>query len=126
MFDTFAVLKPDLSVDQLGVGPSIYQQLDTLYHGFRSHVLVSAHSFTEDWGMWEQHPAGDEIVVLLTGKAEFLLRHDSGDQSVVLSEPGAFVVVPQAVWHTARIAEPTTVLFITPGEGTANESQPTA
>ncbi len=76
--------------------------------------------------MWEQHPAGDEIVVLLTGKAELVLRQDSGDQAMLLAEPGGFVVIPQSTWHTARFSEPSTMLFITPGEGTRNESEPSA
>ena len=26
--------------------------------------LVSLHSFTEDWGVWEMHPNGAEVVIL--------------------------------------------------------------
>lgn len=69
IFQTFAVLKPDLTVDEIPFSPSFYQELDETYDQFRSHVLISAHQFSEDWNVWEQHPEGDELVVLIGGKA---------------------------------------------------------
>jgi mannose-6-phosphate isomerase-like protein (cupin superfamily) len=120
------VQKPDLLLDQLRVSSDIYQQLDEQYDRFRSHTLVSAHEFTEDWPTWEKHPAGDELVVLLSGQAVFLLRRESGDESVELKEAGSFVIVPKDTWHTALIDRPTSMLFVTPGEGTRNETFPTA
>lgn len=125
-FDHFAVLKPDLLLDQLPVGPRIYEELDKRYDNFRSHVLISAHQFSGDWDTWEKHPAGDEMVVLLSGRAELLLRTGAGDESTILSQPGEYVAVPRNTWHTARISEPTRMLFITPGEGTAHEHLPEA
>lgn len=124
LFDHFVVLKPDLLLDQLQVSSDIYQRLDEQYDQFRSHTLISAHQFTEDWSTWEKHPAGDEMVVLITGHAELILRKASGDESVELKEPGSFVLVPRDTWHTARVSEPTSMLFITPGEGTENETHP--
>ena len=124
LFDTFAVFKPDLELDTRGFGPDFYERLEKDYAGFAGHVLVSAHEFSADWGVWEKHPAGDEMVVLLSGRAEMRLREDGEDSVVTLSEPGTYVVVPRGVWHTAMIAEPTRMLFITPGEGTENREQP--
>ncbi|HSH43845.1 MAG TPA: hypothetical protein VK973_17115 [Arenicellales bacterium] len=124
VFDHFAVLKPDLHLDELDVSPEIYQELDELYDGFRSHTLISAHQFSEDWPTWEKHPAGDELVVLLSGRAEFLLRRESSDESIVLEAPGSYVIVPRDTWHTARIARATSMLFVTPGEGTQNAVSP--
>lgn len=126
IFDHFVVLKPELLLEQLRVNPDIYAELDQRYDGFRSHTLVSAHHFSENWPTWERHPAGDELVILLSGRARFFLRSASGDESVVLEEPGAFVMVPANTWHTAHIDEPTSLLFVTPGEGTENEESPAA
>jgi quercetin dioxygenase-like cupin family protein len=53
-----------------------------------------------------------------------LLRNEGVESRQTLSRPGAFVVVPRGAWHTARIAEATTMLFVTPGEGTENREQP--
>ncbi|MFY0665082.1 MAG: cupin domain-containing protein [Natronospirillum sp.] len=118
--DVFAVLKPDLSVETVNVSPTIYEELDEKFDQFRSHVLVAQYAFTEDWPTWERHPAGDEIVVLLSGKADMMLRVDGKDERVSLNQPGSYVVVPAGVWHTARVAEKTRMLFVTPGEGTEN------
>ena len=68
--------------------------------------------------------AGDEIVVLLSGEAVFLLDRGSCEEAVRLAEPGRYVIVPKGTWHTARIATSAAMLFITPGEGTENEVRP--
>jgi len=48
-----------------------------------------------------------------------LILDDTGTERVVeLSVPGAYVLVPRNVWHTARTTVPTTMLFLTPGAGT--------
>ena len=41
-----------------------------------------------------------------------------------LSTPSDFVIIPKGVWHTARVHAPTTMLFVTPGEGTKNAAAP--
>lgn len=124
--DTFAVLQPNLRVQAVEVTPSLYADLDSDYAGFKDHVLVSAHEFNDDWPTWERHPAGDEIVMLLSGKAELVLKTGSGEASVVLDTPGSYVVIPHNTWHTARVSQRTRMLFVTPGEGTENLENPTA
>lgn len=120
--DTFAVVKPDLLVETIDVSPTLYSDLDARFDGFRSCVLVSTHEFKEDWPSWERHPAGDEIVVLLSGAARMVLGTDSSQEVVELATSGAYVVVPRNTWHTARIWQPTRMLFVTPGEGTENRA----
>lgn len=118
LLKTFAVLKPDLSIDPVAVSSNIYQKLDENYNNFKSHTLVSSYEFDSDWGMWERHPAGEELVVLLSGSATMVLEQPEGEQAVTLTEPGSYIIIPKNVWHTARVAEPTCMMFITPGEGT--------
>ncbi len=122
--DVFAVLKPDLGVDLAPVTPTIYQELDAKYDNFKSHTLVSIHNFESDWNVWERHPAGDEIVVLISGSATLTIRKDDGVAVETLSQPGSFVVVPRNTWHTAETSEPTRMLFLTPGEGTEHSENP--
>lgn len=69
ILDRFAILKPDLGVTTIEVGPTLYETLDKDFNAFKGHSLVSVHEFSEPWGSWERHPAGDEIVMLLSGKA---------------------------------------------------------
>lgn len=124
IFEQFVVQKPDLLMDQLAVTPDFYEQLDKKYPGFVDHTLVSAHQFTESWPTWEIHPKGDELVILLSGRATFELRAGPEIESVILDSPGMFVLVPKNTWHTAIIDKAASMLFITPGEGTLNEANP--
>jgi uncharacterized cupin superfamily protein len=69
------------------------------------------------WNTWERHPAGEELVVLLSGRVDLIQELDEGEHLVAL-RPGQAVVNPPGVWHTAVVHEPGSALFITPGEGT--------
>jgi mannose-6-phosphate isomerase-like protein (cupin superfamily) len=117
---TFVVLQPDQSAVPMAVTPTLWRELDQRFDGFKGRVLVSCLSFDADWETWEMHPAGDEIVCLLSGRAsfEFEGRGHVGE----LSKPGEFLIVPRGTWHTAHTTVPTTMLFVTPGEGTRNKA----
>jgi len=104
----------------VAVTPSLYADLDRRFNGFKGRSLVALHRFSGNWPTWERHPAGDEIVCLLSGRARLLLQLKRRRQVIRLEKPGAFAIVPKGVWHTARISRPTRMLFITPGEGTQN------
>ena len=80
--------------------------------------LVSWCEFDGDWPNWEIHPEGEELVCLISGEMEFVLEQDSDPRSVILDAPGAFLIVPRGVWHTARVTVPSRVLFVTAGDGT--------
>jgi quercetin dioxygenase-like cupin family protein len=118
---TFAVLGPDLRATPVEVTPRIFQELNERFHGFKDRVLVSQFSFDADWTSWERHPAGDEIVCLLAGEATFVIDRDGVREEVRVSKPGSYVIVPKGVWHTARTSVHTTMIFVTPGEGTENK-----
>ena len=78
-------------------------------------VMVSHDS--RSWDMWERHPAGDEVVVCLSGRMT-LIREVDGEPEHVALGPYEATVNPRGVWHTADIDEPVTNMKITPGEGT--------
>ena len=78
-------------------------------------VCVIAQDAT--WDGWERHPAGEEVVVLLSGRVDIVQELDGTDHVVEL-RPGEAMVNPANVWHTARVHEPGSALFITPGDGT--------
>lgn len=71
----------------------------------------------ETWSSWERHPAGEEVVVVLSGRVD-LLQEVGGVTRRVELHPGEAVVNPAGVWHTADVHEPGEALFITPGRGT--------
>lgn len=124
--DTFAVIKPNMGVATVAVTDTMYAELDENYKHFKNHLLVSEYSFNEDWPTWEMHPHGDEIVYLISGDVNFLLRSDGDERSVRLHNAGSFVVVPKNTWHTMKIKSSAKMLFITPGEGTQNVKTPPA
>ncbi len=80
--------------------------------------LMTAFSFSEPWSMWERHPAGEELVMLLAGSATLVLEESGEARAVQLSDPGSYVLIPRNTWHTARTSVHTTMLFLTPGKGT--------
>ncbi len=117
---TFIVLQPDRSALPVGVTPTLWQELDQRFEGFKGRRLVSCLCFDSDWDVWEMHPAGDEVVCLLSGRAS--LEIEGRGIVAELSEPGSYLIVPRGTWHTAHTSVPTKMLFITPGEGTKNKA----
>jgi len=79
--------------------------------------LLSTLSMGADWSNWEMHPAGDELLFMIEGKATFVLDLADGFREVCLSA-GRLLVIPNGVWHTARVSEPSRLLAITVGAGT--------
>lgn len=80
--------------------------------------LMSAFTFDAPWPVWERHPAGEEVVLLLSGRATLLLETADGVQTCALEQAGDFVLVPANVWHTAQTQTSCTLLFLTAGAGT--------
>ena len=119
-----AIFTPGLDVKTKALSPAFYPELEAEFNGFAGHVLISQHHFAEDWPTWEVHPAGDEFVTLITGDITLVLWQDQQEHALHLSTPSDFVIIPKGVWHTARVHSPTTMLFVTPGEGTKNAAAP--
>lgn len=80
--------------------------------------LVSLFDFTSDWDSWEMHPAGDEVVVCLSGEMTLIQERPDGSLHSEHLSAGQYLINPAGTWHTANIAEAATALFITAGEGT--------
>jgi mannose-6-phosphate isomerase-like protein (cupin superfamily) len=118
---TFVVLQPDHSTALIEVTPTLFEELDERFDGFRGRVLVSSFSFDSDWATWEMHPVGDEVVCLLSGRVSMVLDRGGRHEVAELTQPGAFVVVPKGTWHTARTSVRSKMLFVTPGQGTENK-----
>lgn len=121
---TFVILDREQMANTITVTESIWSDLDRQYGDFKGHTLVASFSFDDDWPTWEIHPHGDEIVCLVSGDVDLILATDDGEQITRLDSQGSFVIVPKNTWHTARVHAPSTMLFITPGEGTENRESP--
>ncbi len=80
--------------------------------------LVSMHTFTTPWDMWEMHPHGSEVVLCTRGT--ITLHQQNADTSVtkVTLGPGEYAINLPGVWHTADVETEASVVFITAGMGT--------
>lgn len=79
--------------------------------------MVMAFHDSRSWDSWERHPAGDEVVVCLSGRMT-VIREVDGERDEVVLGPCEAMVNPRGAWHTADIHEPVTIMTITPGQGT--------
>jgi uncharacterized cupin superfamily protein len=89
----------------------------------REGRLVSMYDFAESWDTWEKHPSGDELVVCLDGEVTLIQELGDGSFHAVPLKAGEYAVNPAGVWHTADVAAPVKVLFITAGIGTEHRSR---
>lgn len=121
---SFVVVNRKLLADVVPVTDTIWSDIDANYGDFAGHSLIASFSFDGDWPTWEIHPQGDEFVCLLSGDAEMVLDTDDGERRLRLNTPGSFVIVPKGTWHTAKVHAPTSMLFVTPGQGTENRELP--
>lgn len=117
--ETYVHLGPDGTAVPLPVTGTFWEELSS---GAFGHLgpgrLVSSYAFREDWTSWEMHPAGEELVVLVSGAMDLILDADGREQRLALASPGQYLIVPRGVWHTADVREGALALFVTPGEGT--------
>jgi mannose-6-phosphate isomerase-like protein (cupin superfamily) len=81
--------------------------------------LVTMSAQDHSWTSWERHPAGEELVVQLSGRSVLIQDLPDGERRLELG-PGQAAINPKGVWHTADVVEACEVLFITPGRGTAH------
>ena len=80
--------------------------------------LVSMHSFTEPWDVWEMHPYGAEGVICTAGSITLIQDVQDGSITSIPREPGQYAVNEPGTWHTANVEKDATALFITAGMGT--------
>jgi mannose-6-phosphate isomerase-like protein (cupin superfamily) len=79
--------------------------------------LVTVSPQEQSWTMWERHPAGDEVVVQLSGRVVVIQDTPAGERRLEVGA-GQALINHKGVWHTADVIEPGETLFITPGVGT--------
>jgi len=79
--------------------------------------LVTVSPETTTWTHWERHPAGEEVVYLLSGRVDVVQDHDGTEVTIPL-RAGEAMINPKGVWHRGVVHEPGSALFITPGLGT--------
>jgi quercetin dioxygenase-like cupin family protein len=84
--------------------------------------LIMVESTPQSWPAWECHTEGDEIVIILEGKAEFIQEIDGEERRTAVG-PGSAIINPAGVWHTADVEEPLKAIYITPCPGTQHRKR---
>ncbi len=84
----------------------------------REGRLVTMHTFTHPWDVWEMHPHGSEVVVCIVGRLVLHQQLADGRTETIALNAGQYAINAPGVWHTADAHEPATALFITAGLGT--------
>lgn len=123
ILSTYLHFRSDGGADPVPVSESFWKELacgrrDELNEG----RLMTAFTFYEPWSSWERHPAGEELVMLISGSAVVVLDEPGGEREVELNNPGSYILVPRNVWHMAKTTVSTTMLFLTPGAGTEHRA----
>ncbi len=88
-------------------------ELDQAFPGW----LITANSFEVGSGGWERHPAGDEVLYLISGATDVVIEQDSGERVLDL-HTGSTCVVPRGCWHRQVARESGELLAMTFGKGT--------
>ena len=68
----------------------------------------------------EMHSDGDEILYLISGRANVVFLDTTLEDVEML--PGDGLVVPKGMWHRVDILEPCRIVYVTPGPN--NEFRP--
>jgi mannose-6-phosphate isomerase-like protein (cupin superfamily) len=113
---TYIHLSPDESARALEGGASFWAGIASR-RDLDQGRLMGKTGQSADWDHWERHPAGDEILVLLSGELELVLDTGQGEQRAVIGAGETFIV-PKGIWHRGIVRKAGELMFITPGAGT--------
>ena len=73
--------------------------------------------------IWEMHPAGDEVLLMLTG--ELGVEYCAGScRGTAALESGRGVVMPKGVWHRLLVRQPGLLMVLSPSQGTRLSRSP--
>ncbi|MDC0672718.1 hypothetical protein [Nannocystis radixulma] len=68
-------------------------------------------------GAWERHDGGDELLVIMRGRAIFTITRLDGATEVVEVGPAQALLIPRGAAHTATVLDEVHVFFVSPSEG---------
>lgn len=100
--------------------PDFWQSLMSGTRSYQGRMLTAFH-VSADMPGWEMHPAGDEVLVAISGAMDVILDRSDGPSAIPLQARRA-CIVPKGVWHRFEVRAPGILMFITPGEGTQHRS----
>lgn len=116
--ETYLELRAGGAVEAIPLTPDFWPDLIEGRRRLEGRLIMAA-AMSEDMTHWEVHPAGDEILLLLSGEMTIILEGDP-DETFTMQSGEAFIV-PRGRWHRVKVTEPGEMVFMTPGEGTEHK-----
>ncbi|CAN5801338.1 hypothetical protein BH20ACT4_BH20ACT4_04370 [soil metagenome] len=105
------------------------EYLEAYEHRFRSDGgdgrLVTFGTMEASIDVWERHPAGDELVLVVNGRVTMIQEIDGKHHRIALG-PHQAAINPPGTWHTFDVDPsdgPATFMTITAGVGTEHRSR---
>ena len=114
---TFVHLEPDGRAEPIPVTPHFWEEVIGGQRMLDGWLVTGVHSL-RSWDQWEQHPAGEELILLTDGAVDLILEWKSSQEAIRLGPAHPMAIVPRGVWHTVDVVEPATLTFVTFGKGT--------
>ncbi|KAB8330948.1 cupin domain-containing protein [Scytonema tolypothrichoides VB-61278] len=87
-----------------------------LFGVFNDSHLLGVVKVKDAQGFWETHHQGEELLVILSGRARFIALID-GQKQIVEIGAGDLLWIPKDAEHSAEIIEELHILFISPKDG---------
>ncbi|MEZ5491207.1 MAG: cupin domain-containing protein [Gammaproteobacteria bacterium] len=109
-----------IPLQQFGFKPEDFESYLNHYCKEDSGLLVMQETSDANWSHWESHPAGHELVIVISGSGTFFQKLN-GRIIEMPVRAGDVVINPPGVWHTADIRETLTAIYITPCPDTCHE-----
>ena len=72
--------------------------------------------------VWEMHPAGDELLILVSGSLSVDLRDGQTERAVPLPPRAAFIV-RAGIWHRLVVHEPSLLIAVTRRHNTVHDDR---
>lgn len=117
--DTYLHLDAGPGVEVLDVDETFWATIDERTE-LNTGRLVMAMDAAADWDVWEMHPEGDELILVVSGAVRIHVEHPDRsdvDAPVSVEAPHLFLM-PAGAWHTMDVVEPARVVTVTWGGGT--------
>jgi mannose-6-phosphate isomerase-like protein (cupin superfamily) len=113
---------------ELSDGGAVKQRLRGVPGEWGRWTVAAFHATDNDSvhsDVWERHPAGDEVLFLLSGAVTVDQRDLAGGEVVTTALPaGTCRVVPAGTWHRLSVEEPGDLLVITARANTEHQKEP--
>ncbi len=114
--ETYVHLSDGAPATPIPVGDDFWARIGQRTDLHDGRLLMVSHQNGEGTH-WEMHPAGDEILFLISGAMSVVLEQGRTKRRFAL-KPGEAFIVPRGFWHTVTIQRAGKLLSITRAAGT--------